>query len=352
MSIPQTMKAVVKEKEGRGAALQMQPVPDVGPDEVLVKVKAAAICGTDVHIYQWNAWAAANVAKSYSKLPRIMGHEFSGEVIKTGSAVKRVKPGDRVAAETHLPCGECYLCRTGNGFNCQNIRRFKNGIYAEYALIPEWSCEILPDCISYETAAMLEPFSVAVHGVSKVHLVGDTVFIVGAGPIGLYTVKLARIMGAAKVFISDVSEYRLQLAVKAGADYVINSLKEDPVEVVLKNTDGLGAGIVFEISGNVKATKQGFQALRKCGTMVMTGLPSEPLVLDAGSDIVWKAATVYGIHGRQVSNSWITSKALLSEKRIEIDTLITHRFKLFQEFEKGFDLAEKGLTGKVIFIPE
>lgn len=352
MQIPETMRAVVKTKEERGAEFRIVPVPQAGAGEVLVKVRACAICGTDVHMYQWNKWAQENVAKSYSGLPRIMGHEFSGEVVQVGEGVTRVKPGDRVAAETHLPCGTCFLCRTGNGFNCQNIRRFKNGVYAEYALIPEFSAEVLPETISDEIGSMLEPFSVAVHGVSKVRVLGDTVAVIGAGPIGLFTVKLARAMGASKIFVSDVSDYRLELAKKAGADVALNGARDDVVKAVREGTGGLGAGVVFEISGNVRAAKQGFELLRKCGTMVMTGLPSEPLVLDAGSDIVWKAATVLGIHGRETFTSWEISKSLLSEGRVEIASLATHRFNMFTEFQKGFELAEKGLTGKVIFLSD
>ncbi len=352
MHIPETMRAVVKAREGRGAEPRTLPVPGAGPGEVLVRVRSCAICGTDVHIYQWNSWAAANVAKAYSSLPRILGHEFSGEVVRVGEGVTRVKIGDRVAAETHLPCGDCYLCRTGNGFNCQNIRRFKNGVYAEYALIPEFSCEKLPDSVSYEIGSMLEPFSVAVHGAGKARMVGDSVAVVGAGPIGLFTVKLARAMGAAKIFASDVSDYRLDLAKKAGADVVVNAGREDVVKAVREGTGGLGAGVVFEISGNVKATKQAFELLRKCGTMVMTGLPSEPLVLDAGSDIVWKAATIHGIHGRETFTSWEISKSLLASGVVEIASLATHRFNLFAEYEKAFELAEKGLAGKILLLPE
>ncbi|MPM66347.1 L-threonine 3-dehydrogenase [bioreactor metagenome] len=350
MDIPEMMKAVVKTQKTRGAAFQIVPVPEVGPGEVLVKVRACAICGTDVHMYQWNAWANENVEKSYSGLPRIMGHEFSGDIVKVGEGVTKVKVGDRIAAETHIPCGQCYLCRTGNGFNCQNVKRFKNGVYAEYALIPEMSAVLIPDSLSYEEGAVMEPFSVAVHGTSFTKVAGDTVGIIGAGPIGLFTVKIAKAMGASEIFITDVSDYRLNLAKKSGATHTFNPNKVNVVEKVKELTGGLGLGTIFEISGNVKATKQAFEMLRKCGTMVMTGLPSEPLVLDAAGDIVWKAAKIFGVHGRDVYQSWETTKGLLGSGCVDVKPILTHYLDLFTQFDEGFGLAEKGLSGKVIFI--
>jgi threonine 3-dehydrogenase len=192
MDIPKIMMAIVKTKKERGAEYIEVPVPEVGPDEVLIKVRAAAICGTDIHTYQWNAWAQANVEKSYSALPRIMGHEFSGYVVKLGSLVTNSKIGDRVCCETHLACGECYQCRTGNSYNCQYIRRFKNGVYADYALVPAKSIVHIPETMTYEQAAVMEPFSVATHAASKVSIVGDTVAIIGASPIGLFLIKIAK----------------------------------------------------------------------------------------------------------------------------------------------------------------
>jgi len=351
VNIPKTMMAVVKMKKERGAEYSEVPVPEVGPDEVLIRVRAAAICGTDIHTYQWNAWAQANVEKAYSALPRIMGHEFSGDVVKIGSLVTNTKIGDRVCCETHLACGECYQCKTGDSYNCQNIRRFKNGIYADYALVPAACLVKIPDTMTYDQASVMEPFSVATHSISKVQMVGETVCVVGAGPIGLFIVKIAKAMGAVKVFVSDVSEYRLNLAKQSGADYVFNPSECNVVNEVKNLTEGLGCGVVFDTSGNVKAIKQGFQVLRKCGFMVMVGLPSEDLVLDASDDIVWKAATVYGIHGREIFKSWEISKNLIGSGIVKIDDLLTHRFKM-SEFKKGFELAEAGITGKILFYPD
>jgi threonine 3-dehydrogenase len=280
-----------------------------------------------------------------------MGHEFSGYVVKLGSLVTNSKIGDRVCCETHLACGECYQCRTGNSYNCQYIRRFKNGVYADYALVPAKSIVHIPETMTYEQAAVMEPFSVATHAASKVSIVGDTVAIIGAGPIGLFLIKIAKAMGAVSIFVSDVSDYRLNLAKKCGASYMFDPSNCDVVAKVKALTDGLGCGVVFDTSGNVGAIKQGFQILRKCGCMVMVGLPSNPLVLDASDDIVWKAATVYGIHGREIFTSWEISKGLIGSGIVDIDSLLTHRFKM-SEFQKGFELAEAGLSGKIIFYPD
>ncbi|MCL1817810.1 MAG: alcohol dehydrogenase catalytic domain-containing protein [Spirochaetaceae bacterium] len=345
------VKAIVKNKREAGAEFTDFELPEMGPNDVRVKVAACAICGTDVHIYEWNDWAARTFEKSYGPLPRVLGHEFSGDVVETGKNVTKVKVGDRIAAETHIPCGSCFLCRTGKQYNCQNVKRFKTGVFAEYAVIPDFSAEIVPENIPYQTASLFEPFGVAVHAVSYVRMVGDTVAVVGAGPIGLFVAHLAKTMGAAKVFITDVSEYRLELAKKIGADVAINVKNDDPVALIKDSTSGLGAGVVIETSGNVKAVKQGFEILRKNGSLCMVGLPSEPLVLDAGPDIVWKAAVVYGIHGRDTFTSWEIAKNLLSSGRVSLEPFITHRFP-FKDFKGGFDLAVAGNSGKVLLLPE
>jgi threonine 3-dehydrogenase len=345
------VNAVVKTKAEPGAEYTSIELPEIGPYDVLVKVKACAVCGTDMHIYDWNKWAAENFTRAYGKLPRILGHEFAGEIVETGKNVTKVKVGDRVAAETHISCGQCFLCRTGKQYNCQNLKRFKTGVFAEYAVIPEFSAEIVPDNIPYHIAALFEPFGVAVHAASYVSLVGETAAVVGSGPIGLFCIAVAKAMGATTIIATDVSEYRLSLAEKAGANYLLNPTEADVVAEAKRITGDLGTGVVFETSGNVQAMKQGFEMLRKCGSYVMVGLPSEPLVLDAGADIVWKGAVVYGIHGRDTFTTWEIAKNLLSTKTVDIEPLITHQMP-FENFEKAFELCNRQKTGKVILDPE
>lgn len=344
------VKAIVKTESKPGAEYTSFEIPEMGPYDVLVKVKACAICGTDVHIYEWNEWAARNFVRAYGGLPRVLGHEFAGEIVKVGREVTKVKTGDRVAAETHIPCGQCFLCRTGKSFNCQNIRRFKTGVFAEYAVIPEYAAEKIPESIPYHIAALFEPFGVAVHAASCVRMVGDSVAVIGSGPIGLFCITLARVMGATTIFASDVSDYRLSLAKTAGAGYRLNPAGGDVVSQVKEITNGLGVGIVFETSGNVQAMKQGFEMLRKCGSYVMIGLPSEPLVLDASADIAWKGAVVYGIHGRDTFTTWEIAKNLLADKIVDLEPLITHQCAL-ADFKEAFRLCQNQQTGKVILYP-
>lgn len=351
IKIPKDMMAIVKTRRARGAEYLQVPVPEVGPDEALIKVHAMAICGTDIHTYKWNEWAQNNFEKAYSPLPRIMGHEFSGEVVKIGERVDNVEIGQRICCETHIPCGRCYQCMTGDSYNCLHVKRFKDGIYGEYALVPANMLIALPDDMSYDYGTVMEPLSVATHACSSVRMVGDTVCVIGAGPIGLFVTTVAKAMGAAEIFVCDISEYRRELAKKAGATAVIDSSTVDPVAEIKNLTNGLGAGTVFDTSGNVGAIKQGFQILRKCGHMVMVGLPSKPLVLDASDDIVWKGATVHGIHGREEFTSWLISKGLVASGQVNLDPLLTHRFKM-SEFKEAFELAEAGMTGKVILYPD
>jgi threonine 3-dehydrogenase len=223
-------------------------------------------------------------------------------------------------------------------------------VFAEYAVIPEFSAEKIPESIPYHVAALFEPFGVSVHAASYVRMVGDTVAVIGSGPIGLFCIVLAKAMGAATVIATDVSDFRLSLAEKAGADYRFNPTTVDVVSKIKETTDGLGTGIVFETSGNVKAMKQGFEVLRKCGAYVMVGLPSEPLVLDAGADIAWKGAVVYGIHGRDTFTTWEIAKNLLATQTVDIEPLITHQMP-FSEFEEAFTLCKMQQTGKVILTP-
>ncbi|MCC8189195.1 MAG: alcohol dehydrogenase catalytic domain-containing protein [Planctomycetes bacterium] len=348
--LPKTMLAIVKTRAEPGAEYREVRVPEVGPDDVLVRVEAGAICGTDIHIYEWNAWAQENMQKAYSALPRIMGHEFSGTVVHVGKNVRKVKPGDRVAAETHIACGECYLCRTGNEYNCQYLKRFKDGVYGQYAVVPAYSAEKLGDNVPSDIGALMEPFGVAVHAASKTAPVGDTVAVIGCGPIGLLMIKVLRAMGAATIFASDVSDYRLAMAQKFGADVAINPTREDPVQVVRDATGGYGAGHVFENSGNVRAAKQAFELLRRCGTMVMTGLPSEPLRLDAGPDIVWKGAKIFGSYGRDNFTTWEIARGLLDTGRVRLDDIITHRFA-FSDYQEAFAIARQGQSGKILLHP-
>ncbi len=343
------MKAVIKAKPGPGAELVDIEKPVPGPDQVLVKVLATSICGTDLHIYEWNEWAQARI----KNLPQVMGHELCGEVLELGKNVKNVKKGNIISAETHIACGHCYLCHTGNAHICVNGKIFGvdvNGVFAEYAVVPGANAWILDEKIPKDFASVMEPLGNAVHTVLAGEITGNTVLVTGCGPIGVMSVAVSRICGATKVIATELNDYRIQLAKKVGADLVINPKKENVVEKVLKETDGLGIDVVLEMSGNPIAIKQAFESLRPGGRFSILGIPDKPMEIDLGKDIVFKYITVQGINGRLMFSTWHKTSRFLSSGRLDLEPIITHRFRL-EEFEKGMELMQSGNCGKILLYP-
>ena len=343
------MKAVIKAKPGPGAELVDMEKPVPGPDQVLVKVLATSICGTDLHIYEWNEWAQARI----KNLPQVMGHELCGEVLELGKNVKNVKKGDIISAETHIACGHCYLCHTGNAHICVNGKIFGvdvNGVFAEYAVVPGANAWILDEKIPKDFASVMEPLGNAVHTVLAGEITGNTVLVTGCGPIGVMSVAVSRICGATKIIATELNDYRIQLAKKVGADLVINPKKENVVEKVLKETDGLGIDVVLEMSGNPIAIKQAFESLRPGGRFSILGIPDKPMEIDLGKDIVFKYITVQGINGRLMFSTWHKTSRFLSSGRLDLEPIITHRFRL-EEFEKGMELMQSGNCGKILLYP-
>lgn len=343
------MKAIVKREEKPGCQLDDIPVPEPGPGEVLVKVNATAICGTDMHIAEWNNWAR----NAGIRLPLVMGHEFSGEVVEAGAGVRGVKPGDYVAGETHIPCGKCYQCRNGLQHICANLVMFglhTNGCFAEYATIPEVCAYKIPPSMPPETGAILEPLGTSLRAALALEVSADTLAVIGCGPIGLFVIAAARAMGASRIIALDVIDDRLNLAGQVGADTVLNPNRDDVAAEVLKATGGVGVDSLVEASGSVKAISLGFKFLRKGGKVALIGLPSSPVELNLGPDMVFKEAKVIGIHGREMYRTWTQAVNMLSRGLVNIDPIITHRFPL-EEFQQGLDLVREGKGGKVILMP-
>jgi len=343
------MRAVVKENEGIGAVLKDVEKPVLNEGEVLVKVKAAAICGTDQHIYVWNTWAQNNNIK----LPTILGHECSAEVVEVGHGVKGLKPGDYVACETHIPCGECYQCKNGEQHICGNLKLFgihTNGCYAEYAKIPATCAVKIPESINPNVGAVLEPLGTAVRANVEVQSSGKNVAVIGCGPIGLMAVGAAKAFGAANIYAIDINDYRLGIAKEMGATEIINSSLDKAGEKLVELTNGVGVDAFIDASGNTAAILEGFRGLRKGGKVALIGLPSRPLEIDLGSQVVFKEATIIGIHGRRMFETWTTMSNLLDKGLLNIDPVITHVLKL-EEFEKGFEIAQNGMGGKIILVP-
>ncbi len=342
------MKAVVKTKPEPGAELIEVDVPTPGPDDVLVKVAATSICGTDLHIYQWNDWAK----KRIKKIPQTMGHELCGEVVETGSRVQTVKVGETISAETHIACGHCFMCRNGLAHVCENGRIFGvdvNGVFAEYALIPAANAWSVQEKIPKDYISVMEPLGNAIHTTLAGEIAGTVVLITGCGPIGLMAVALCRTCGATKIIATEINEYRLQLAKKIGADFVINPLKNNVVDFVKEETGGLGVDVVLEMSGNATAIQDGIKALRPGGRFTILGLPGHPSKMDL-NEIIFKYLTLQGINGRLMFSTWYKATRFLSSGRLDLEPIVTHRLRL-EEFKKGMELMESGNCGKVLLYP-
>ena len=344
------MKAIVKERAERGFVYKDVPVPRPGDSDVLIKVKAAAICGTELYAYVWNDWAA----RTYRNIPLIFGHECSGEVVEVGTAVRNIAVGDRVAVETHIPCTKCYHCRSGMQHLCPSMRLFGvtvNGCFAEHALVPSVSVRKIPAALSWQDGALLEPLGVALRAATECNALGETVGIVGCGSIGQMAISLFKLMGARQVIASDVSAFKLEQAQAAGADVVIDASKGNAAEAVLSATDGLGVGIAVELSGSATGINAAFDSLRKGGLIFIIGQPKEPVTIDVSRNIVVKEATVKGFHGREMFRTWEIAESIISSKKIDLGRIITHRFPL-SRFEEAFEVLRKGDALKVMFLPE
>ncbi|SDL71877.1 L-threonine 3-dehydrogenase [Sediminibacillus halophilus] len=343
-----TMKALVKSGKHKGAEIQQVEIPSIGDREVLIKVKATSICGTDVHIYNWDEWSQSRVHPPY-----VFGHEFAGEVVETGEKVTKVAVGDYVSAETHIVCGHCPQCLTGKYHICENTQIIgvdRDGCFAEYVALPEDNMWKNPEDMPVEIASVQEPMGNAVHTVLSGDVVGKSVAVIGCGPIGMMAVGVAKAAGASQVIAFDLNDYRLDLASQMGATTIVNSAKENPVERVKELTEGHGVDVVCEMSGHPKAINQGFKMVTNGGRVSILSLPTKPVEVDITDDIVFKGITVQGITGRKMFETWQQVSRLLDSKQVDVSPMITHHFPL-EDFEKGFELMNEGKCGKVVLHP-
>ncbi len=347
------MRALRKTAPGPGAALGEVPVPAPGPNEILIRVQAASICGTDLHIYDWNEWADRRIGAA--RLPYTFGHEVAGRVVAIGDEVDHPLPGMFVAAETHLFCGHCGLCRTGKPHICQNMRILGvdvDGAFADYLVLPGHNAWVVDARIAPDSASAMEPFGNAVHTVfppaTDPEIATSTVAVLGAGPIGLFAVGICRAAGARTVIAVEPNEFRRDLAKKMGADLLIDPAREDPVEAVLTATDGLGADVVLEMSGVPAVIDQGTRMLQHGGRISLLGLPPGEVSLDLTEQVIFKEARIYGVTGRELFRSWQQTTTLLATGMVDLSAIITHRFPL-EAFEEAFDAVAGGRAGKVVF---
>jgi threonine 3-dehydrogenase len=344
------MQALVKTTAGPGLTLTAWADPIPGPHDVVVKVAATSLCGTDAHIYRWDEWAQRRI-----RPPRIIGHELCGHVVEVGREVSLVKVGDYVAAESHLTCGACFQCRTGQAHVCKNYKILgidRDGSYAQYVALPEGVLWHTASDIPPELACVQEPLGNAVDAALAEDLTGHTLLITGCGPTGLFAAAVARTAGAATIIASDVSDYRLGLAKQLGVDHTLNARNESPEHVaaaILEITAGEGVDASLEMSGDPTAMHQAFRAVKNGGRVTLFGIPTAPICFDLANEVIFKGIRVYGITGRRLFSTWYRLAGLF-KAGLDIRPVVTHSFPL-KEFATGFELIQSGQCGKVVLIP-
>src|SRR5881227_54955 len=346
--MPNMMLAVVKPKAAPGAEILEVKVPGFGRTDVLVKVKVASICGTDLHIYEWDRWAQNRIHP-----PLIPGHEFCGEVVAYGDEVTSVKEGDFVSAEMHVACGKCLQCRTGEAHICQNVKIIgvdADGAFAEYVVIPESNIWKLDPAIPQEYASILDPLGNAVHTVLAGEIAAKTVAVIGCGPIGLFSIAVARAVGASQVFALEVNEQRRKMAKAMKAEHVCDPSKGNVKQFVLERTDGTGVDVVLEMSGHPDGIKTGFDILRLGGRVSLLGIPSVPIKMNFAEDLIFKGAIVQGINGRLMYKTWYQMQALLRAGKLDLSPVITDRMPL-KDFSKGMERLKTGEASKILLYP-
>ena len=337
------MKALVKKERRPGMWLDEIAEPKIGPNDVLIKIAKTAICGTDMHIYKWDSWAQKTIP-----VPMAVGHEYYGHIVEIGSEVAGFKVGDRVSGEGHITCGYCRNCRAGRRHLCRNsvgVGVNRPGAFAEYLAIPAGNAFKLSPAISDDVASILDPFGNATHTALAFNMVGEDVLITGAGPIGIMAVAIARFVGARHVVITDVNDYRLQLARKMGASRAVNIGRES-LDQTMKDLDMQeGFDVGLEMSGNAAALRELLRTMHHGGSVAILGIPPEDTAID-WNQVIFKGLTIKGIYGREMFETWYKMSSLL-QSGLSLAPIITHHFGI-EDYIKGFETMGSGQSGKVI----
>ena len=336
------MDAIVKPTAAEGLELRRVPIPTPGPGEVLIKIHKTAICGSDVHIYKWNQWAQQHV-----KPPQVIGHEYVGEIAELGAGVTGLHVGQLVSGEGHITCGRCRNCHNGNIQWCNNhtgVGVDRDGAFAEYVCIPSSNVIIIDESLPEEIVSFFDAFGNATHTALMFPMVGEDVLISGAGPIGIIAVGICKFAGARRVVITDMNEYRLDLARKMGADAAVNITKEDVREVMKKQGLTEGFDIGLEMSGSGAALNSMISVMRMGGKISLLGLGNGPTTVDMNL-VIGKGLTLQGIYGRKMDN-W-HQMSYMVQGGLDLSPVITHRYH-YTEFQKGFDAMMSGCSGKVV----
>ncbi|CDH07078.1 threonine 3-dehydrogenase, NAD(P)-binding [Xenorhabdus bovienii str. oregonense] len=337
------MKSLSKLKPEEGIWMADVPTPELGHNDVMIKIRKTAICGTDVHIYNWDDWSQKTIP-----VPMVVGHEYVGEVVAIGQEVKGFNIGDRVSGEGHITCGHCRNCRGGRTHLCRNTTGVgvnRAGAFAEYLVIPAFNAFKIPDNIPDELAAIFDPFGNAVHTALSFDLVGEDVLVSGAGPIGIMAAAVCKHVGARHVVITDVNEYRLDLARKMGVTRAVNVSKENLTDVMkeLGMTEGFDIGL--EMSGAPQAFRTLLSTMNHGGRIALLGIPPSDMAID-WNQVIFKGLFIKGIYGREMFETWYKMAALI-QSGLDLTPMITHQFSI-DDFQKGFDIMRSGQSGKVI----
>jgi threonine 3-dehydrogenase len=337
------MRALVKAEKKVGIWMQEADVPEVGPNDLKIRIRKTAICGTDIHIYNWDEWAQKTVP-----VPMHVGHEYAGTVVEVGSHARGFQEGDRVSGEGHLTCGHCRNCRAGKRHLCRNtvgVGVNRPGCFAEYLVIPADNAFKLPDTISDDIASFMDPYGNATHTALSFDLVGEDVLITGAGPIGIMAVAIAKHVGARHVVITDVNDYRLDLAVKMGATRAVNVTREKIRDVMTSLHMQEGFDVGLEMSGNPQAFRDMLETMNHGGRVAMLGIPPENVAIDWNL-VIFKGLVLKGVYGREMFETWYKMAAML-ESGLDISPVLTHRFPV-ADYQEAFEIMRSGHSGKVV----
>jgi len=343
------MRAIRKMAAGPGLVMADIPRPEPSVGEVLIQVKAASICGTDLHIRNWDSWAAEHAVP-----PVTVGHEMCGIVVEHGPGVTDPPIGTLVSVESHVVCGVCSWCRTGKGHLCPKTRILgvhRDGVFADFVAVPAENAWPDPPDMPLSVASLQENFGNAVHTVSVPDVNGRKVLVTGCGPVGVMAVAAAKALGARSVYATDVSAFRLGMARSMGADATFDAANVDVVAAVLDATDGEGVDVLLEMSGAPRAIDDGFRVLKPGGEAALLGLTSAPITFDIDDRIIFKGATVHGIVGRRLWDTWYRMRALLRSGSVNLEPMVTHRLAL-DDYDTAFELMASGNTGKVVMFPD
>ena len=339
----ETMKTLSKLKTEPGIWMEEKPLPEVGHNDILIRISKTAICGTDIHIYNWDEWAQRTIP-----VPMTIGHEFVGIVEEVGNEVKGINPGDRVSGEGHVTCGHCRNCRAGRRHLCRNtigVGVNRQGCFAEYLSIPAVNAFVVPDSISDDIASIFDPFGNATHTTLSFDLVGEDVLITGAGPIGIMAIAVAKHAGARFVVITDVNPYRLELAEKMKPTMVLDVRTERIAQAQKKLGMKEGFDVGLEMSGNADAFREMLANMCHGGKVAMLGIPNEQIAIDWNT-VVFNSLSIKGIYGRRMYETWYQMTVMI-QSGLDIAPVITHRFH-YTHYEQGFEVMRSGKSGKVI----